>query len=432
MAKCSFFWLLVFIFNPASAQTDSISGYLKANCLDITSGIRKNVLFYAGFLENQYFLFGETHGSAWPQRTDSSLFTFLHGQAGVRHYIAEVDAIKAHLLNQYLQTGNEQHLQQVFASWVRDTAQWANREHVEKWKGLRRFYRQLSKRQKFEVVGIDVPQDYSLLPAYLRKLVGEKSWKNHQSLRDSLQQFIDSIPTRTRFISFCKSLLPVLVKDSVVFQKYLGGRYLSFRHFVTSFTHLNAGLNRDAVMARNFQNAVQLFGWQQKKMYGFLGFFHTLQSGYNNTVPFAAWLKQMGMGKIVSLQMYALDSETALPYVSGLRAVMPRSYAERMLKEHSFFPQDGRYLPYPLSNDAPMMAVDGIALLKAQSQPNSITLFKLSGTATLFKQTALLSEIKGIQPVLRTDKSQTTADAFQYVILFRNSAAAVPLPAEGQ
>lgn len=418
------------MFGPGSAQADSVTNYLKANHLDITSGIRKNSLFDTGFFRNQYFLFGETHGSAWPQRTDSILFTFLHRQAGVRHYIAEVDATKAHLLNQYLQTGNEEHLRQVFASWVRDTAQWANREHIEKWKELRTIYQQLPKRQKFEVVGIDVPQDYGLLPAYLRKLVGEKPWKRHQSLHDSLQQFIDSTPSRARFVSFCKSLLPVLVKDSAAFQKYLGVSHLPFRHLVTSFTHLNAGLNRDAVMARNFQNAVQLFRWQEKKMYGFLGFFHTLQTSYNNNVPFAAWLKQMNMGAVVSLQMYALDSETALPYLSGLRAVMPKAYADRMLQQHPSFPNDGRYLPYSLSNDAPMMAVDGIALLKVASQPNAVTLFKINSTNSPFGKSTLLSEIKGIQPVLRTNKEQTTINAFQYVILFRNSPAAMPLPAQ--
>lgn len=432
MGKYFFAGLLVCIFFQGFTQTDSMTGYVRSNRLDITSGISKNALFDATFLSNQYFLFGETHGSARPQRTDSALFAFLHKQAGVRHYIAEVDAVKAYLLNRYLQTGNEEHLQRVFASWVRDTAQWANQEHFEKWKGLRNFYRQLPKGEKFEVVGIDVPQDYSLLPAYLKPLVSKNPWKNHQALRDSLQQFMDSTPARAQFVPFCKRLLPALVKDSVAFQKYLGNTYIPFRHLVTSFTHLNAGLNRDAVMARNFQNAVQLFQWNGKKMYGFLGFFHTLQAGYNNNTPFAAWLKQMNMGPVVSLQMYALDSETALPNLSGLRAVMPKTYADRMLQDRSSFPQDGRYLPYPLSNDAAMMAVEGIALLKALSEPNSISLFKISGAASPFEQTALLSEIKGIQPVLRTDKRQTAADAFQYVILFRNSPAATPLPLKEQ
>ncbi len=76
-----------------------------------------NALFDEAFYRNQFFLFGENHGSSQLQLYDLALLEHLHERAGVNYYIAEVDFTKAWMLNNYLSDGDTGWLDKVFASW---------------------------------------------------------------------------------------------------------------------------------------------------------------------------------------------------------------------------------------------------------------------------------------------------------------------------
>lgn len=103
-------------------------------------------------------------------------------------------------------------------------------------------------------------------------------------------------------------------------------------------------------------------------MYGFLGLHHCLQTSYNNSEPFASLVKksfEKGGKTIRTMIMFALDSETMLPYAGSIKQMMPKEYADKMLSAHPGFSQTGKYLPFQLSNDNPMMIVAGVSDLKA-------------------------------------------------------------------
>ena len=141
------------------SQTD-VATYLSKNknAIQLNDAEKFNFLT-PDFYDNQIYLFGENHGSSQPHDIDFLLFKHLYQKQNVRHYIAEVDQIKAWMLNNFLKDGNENWLTKVFKSWKAEGAQWANQSNWNKYKKLHAFYKSLSQNEKFEIIGIDVIQD---------------------------------------------------------------------------------------------------------------------------------------------------------------------------------------------------------------------------------------------------------------------------------
>lgn len=381
-------------------------------------------------LNNRFVLFGENHGYAAPHTTDVALFTYLNKTAGFRHYIAEVDATKAWMLNRFLADGDTAWLQKVFASWVRDTAQWANVETYNKYRSLQELYKQLPPQKRFSFVGIDVPQDYGLLLEHILALTANVSFGAFSRYVDSLKAVTNGLTyaARKELSDYAKRMLPAATPYTKSLKKSLGKRHNDFMHLLTSFTHLNAGMPRDSVMYRNFKSQSSLNGWQTAKFYGYLGYTHCLQTGYNKMKPFAALLKtHEGLtGKIASLQMVILKSKSMLPNVPMLRAIMPAP--ARSAATQPGFPTDGRYLAFDLNNDNKMiMYSDGIEWLREISKPGSVTVFRLASAGSPFNKSNRLAQVSGAQPLRLTEPKNVTTDAFQYVVLFRGSPAATPL-----
>jgi hypothetical protein len=82
------------------------------------------------------------------------------------------------------------------------------------------------------------------------------------------------------------------------------------------------------------------------------------------------------------------------------------------------------------NSDGPLVFVNGIRDLKAVTQENSITIFKLEGQNSPYRHSPKLAQVKVLIPgqSLTPDPEAGTDDpAFQYVILIRNSKALEPL-----
>jgi hypothetical protein len=418
-----------------SQQSDSsvINSYLRGQ-MEVLN-IEKQLpvqQFDKSVFDNSLFLFGENHGAANPQAVDMLLFKQFYKQAGVRYYIAEIDMVKAWMLNNYLKDGNEQWLQKIFKSWVADTLQWANRSNYLKFQQLRQFYKSLPPKDKFIVLGVDVVQDYSLLREYGSHLLKNKTYKKLQYALDSLLTLTDTIQYSNRKVlgEFARRLLPKLLAEKEGLQKAFATSTPAMLHYVTGLSFISAGMYRDSIMYRNFESIVEKYKLQKSKLYGFLGFYHCLQTGYDKSMPFAALLQHNGSvfaGKTISIQMFALQSKTLLPYVGQLKQMMPEAYVSKLRSENADFINSKKYVPYDLSNDAQMMYVNGIANLKQVTASNTTTLFRLTAPGSPFLTNKLLGEVSGFQSIKFTKSESKTTDAFQYVILFRDSKAGVPI-----
>ncbi len=339
-------------------QTNSEKEFINKNKAVVTATAIDNALFDKAFFDNRLFLFGENHGSSLPQSVDLGLFKLLYKKAGVRFYVAEVDATKAWMLNQYMKDGNSNWLNKVFASWVKENAQWANKEYYQKYERMRTFYLQLPATEKFTILGVDVPQDYSQLKEQMNAIIKFTSFEKWQPQIDSFRNILDTATYENRKViaQFSKQFLPEIIANQVFFSKKLTTNFLEFKHLITSFTHLSPTIKRDSAMFRNLKSQLAIFKLASKKMYGFLGFYHCLQANYEGSKPLACQMKEQGLfgGKIVSVQMLAIDSKTMLPYSGSIKQIMPKQYAQKLIDEEPGFPKDGRYLPYGLSNDNQM------------------------------------------------------------------------------
>jgi hypothetical protein len=380
----------------------------------------------SSFYENQLFLFGENHGASQPHEVDFSLFKNLYYKANVRHYIAEVDVIKAWMLNQYLKDGNEDWLNKVFQSWRAEGAQWANKSNWKKYQQLHSFYKALPKKEKFSIVGIDVTQDYSLVKNYFSYFFPKAS-----STIASVNHFItvsDTIQYKNRRIvgELARNMITEM-QTNPAFKKELKKKYAEFELLMKTSGYVGNKMHRDSIMYRTFQDMSSYHQLNNKKLYGFLGFYHTLQVSYDERNPFAACLKNNQQEfAIASIQMFAIQSKVLLPYNDDVKKMMPIAYVEKLRSEHPDFLNSKKYVPYELSNDQPMMKVDGIEDVKKITTDSSVTFFSLNNANTPFTTGKKLAEVTGFQTVKMTNKNDYTTKAFQYIILFRKSPAGIP------
>jgi hypothetical protein len=274
-------------------------------------------------------------------------------------------------------------------------------------------------------------QDYRLLARHFTFLSINAKQKLIPAV-DSLRQITDTVTYKGRGAlgQYARKALADMQKRPAFYARYYGKRLTPLRHLITSFSFLGAGMYRDSVMFRNFESQVNLYGLAQQKTYGFLGFFHTLQVAYDGRLPFAAQLQQNQTpfrDKTVSIQMFALNSGVMLPYMSTIKKMMPASYVEKLRKDNAYFPATDRYIPYQLSNDDNMMLVAGINRLKMVTQPNSTILLRLNAAGSPYTTSRDLMTVTGFQSITPSSKTSTTTQAFQYVLLFRDSKAALPL-----
>ncbi|RYY55556.1 MAG: hypothetical protein EOO09_10085 [Chitinophagaceae bacterium] len=426
------FLLLSTLYSFAQPDSTTVMDYLRVNNETLDPGSAKTpVLFDGDFYEQQLFLFGETHGSAEPHSVDIYLFKILYAKAGVRNYIAEVDDTKAWMLNSYLEDGKEEWLKKVFASWIRDTAQWASQENFNKYRELRKFYQSLPATGKFRIIGIDLTQDYSLLKEHLAWILAQSKPVKGAMYVDTLKQMVDTITAsgRRELAGFSRRFLGQL-SQNMRLAGTTGKNHKQFLHLLRSFSFVEKGVTRDSILYQNFVDYVEGYDIPDEKFYGLLGYFHCLTAGFNKVPTFASLLQSSSdtfSGKIRTMVMQASSGKMMLPLTAQLKMVMPRVVIEKALRSDPVY-ADGRYIPYDLSNDQPMMMIKGVEYLKRFSEPKGITLFRLNAAGSPYAAGKLSAEVSGFQTLKFTDPGAVTTDAFSYILFFRDAHACTPLP----
>lgn len=409
-----------------------IDSFIKNNHSDFFKELETRKLLDQGFFNSQYIFFGEIHGFAKPQEADIALIKMLNKEASVKYYIAEVDDVKAWMLNNYLSDGDETWLKKVFKSWVRDTAQWGNREYYDKFIKLRDYQKTLPEHLKIKVVGIDQIQDYSLVPEYLDAIAKDKKTGDYKA---SIDAIINSSAANNEkeLKEKAGALLLALSKDDKKAKKAFKDIYPAFKLHIQNLTY--TGDHRDSAMCSNLMNYTKVYGLENAKMYGFLGMFHCLQARYNADEPFAYLLKQQlkDKSRITSIIGFYNDATIMVPYTAQMKAYIPQAYAEMLYQGFPEFAKTKKYLPLPYSNneDNPMMEkISSIEVLEQYSKPKSTELFKLTGDHSPFNSGKTFAEVKGGMGLTMSNQQDHTTDAFQYLVLFRNIPPATPLKME--
>ena len=371
------------------------------------------------FYDNQLFLLGETHGFKNAQVVDLALLKHLYRRIGVRHYIAEVDPTKAYYINQYFQTGQDSTLRLVFASWIAETMQWANTDFFRKIQAIRTYNQTLPAKKRIRFVGIDEVQDHPLVARQLTELTENKLLTTDSPRLDSLVTLLRLVPKKPDSLAAQVALnwLAQINNHPADYRKWPAETLTELRATLQTLAYRKTIRSREKTIFATFRDALSRYNLTNKKLYGFWGVAHVWQA------PLAdGRLKFAGMIQASDLPMKGKTVSVTCSYVDSFMMV-PSQYLP------PFWQEKGKAYSRvnKFNSNGPMMTVSGTDELIKQSQPNTITLFKLPGTAAgKAPITATYSPFMPAEQRLNFDPKRPTTDYFQYIVLIRNSEMTEP------
>ncbi|MBD2755242.1 CPBP family glutamic-type intramembrane protease [Spirosoma validum] len=407
--------LVVILFGgySAFAQSDSLT-YGAIPKEEIVPGKADNFrIFDEAFYQNQLFLLGESHGVQKPQEIDFELLKHLNQKAGIRYYIAEVDATKAFYMNQYLQTGDDATLLKVFRSWIDEKAQWANKDFIRKIQKIRALNQTLPKNRQIQFVGIDRIQDKPLAAERLTQLIaGQKLAKSIRPLADSLAKKLTQSGPDSVAATIALTWLNDWQRNEGMYRKTLGSNAEALRDLLINVGYLKTIRSRETTIFTNFKTILPSLN--NEKLYGFWGFFHVLQSPpLKSTKPFACLVKESGI-KVVSITCSYLDCYSMLP-----TTFLPPFWQDK----GKTYTRLNKF-----NNDSELMHSEGIEAMRAATRPNSLTLFALDRAGSFARQMPIRIKYSPFMPQkIEFDPQRPMTDYFQYIVLVRDSDMTEPI-----
>ncbi len=407
-------WIFAFflVYGSVYAQENMYVDYLKNNetQLDL-NGINQWKLLKTDAEQNQFILLGESHGAQDAQLIDFSLLKYLNKTIGTKNYIAELDYAQSSSINEYLKTGNETILKNVFRYWVKKNAQWGNSDFYNKIIKIRALNSTLPKTQQITFSGIDKVQDFNLYFKLIDKFLGNK----RNPMLDSLRQIVrtDFIDSEIGKISgFAKNYIDRIEKNKTEFKQLFGEKLPVFEYLIRNLSYSStkiSGVNRPEAMFRNYKQLYSILHLENEKLYGMWGFFHSHQ------VPVEFY------GEDFASKLVSSSHPSATKIISIVCLPIDSKYNEWDSKSQTWQKKSFSY------DDKSLLQVDGIEDLKYLTNTYTTTLFKINGLNSPFSKTGRL--FNGISPQGKLVGDFKLRDyAYQYVILMRNSDWLNPLP----
>jgi len=407
-------WIFAFflVYGSVYGQENKYLDYLKNNkaVLDLTSTNRWELL-KTDAEQNQFIILGESHGAQDAQLIDFSLLKYLNKTVGTKNYIAELDYAQSSSINEYLRTGNETVLKRVFRNWVKKNAQWGNSDFYNKIVKIRGLNKTLPKAQQITFSGIDKVQDFDLYFKLIDKLMGDK--KN--PILDSLRQIVRSDFINSEIVNisvFAKTYVGKIEKNKIEFEQIFGKKLPIFEYLIQNLSYSStekSGVNRPEAMFRNYKQLYSILHFENEKLYGMWGFFHSHQ------VPVQFY------GEDFASKLVSSAHTSAKKVISIVCLPIDSKYNEWDSKTQTWKKKSFSY------DDKSLLQVDGIEDLKDLTTTNSTTLFKINGLNSPFSKTGRLFNATSPQGKLTGD-FKLRDYAYQYVILMRNSDWLNPLP----
>jgi hypothetical protein len=364
-----------------------ISTYLQANrqALDLAD-LRPTLLDLAG---KRVILLGEEHGLATMEELDLAMLRYLHRAAGVRVYVGEFGYAMGHMLNRYLDSGDETVLARVIGE-ARRTMSWT-KERRAFFVKLREWNQTLAPGERVRFAGVDIEHQHRLALRYLDDLAWQRS-KARPEIREMVArlEWMASEPLSQAAAQNIRQLAASVAAHREAYAELVGGRFVDFELVAENLARTvdyydyhgkpQAFAIRERAIYENFRKVYARMGggvW-----YGRWGAFHIYQRRTENLDRFAALLngaESPVAGKVVSI--YPLYW-----------------HAEGMGQD---------YKPRTFTTDATTSLPFASAAL-----PDHITLFRLDGTDSPFRQ-----RVPGF-----LQGEGMPSDLAQYVALIRNAA----------
>jgi hypothetical protein len=342
---------------------------------------------------------GEAHGIAENEALDLALLKHLHKTAGVRYYMAEAGYAASRLVNEYVQTGDEQLLRDVYAG-LKGTLAW-NREQFEFWRKVRAWNQALPEVERVQVIGLDVEHQYQTGVAYLQRLLPPTP--PPQSISPTVSALIALVIENPHDADAVNGVATALLQDVEArradYAAYLGDRLfdveMTARGLRNRFEYYAMDDNNDSLNARDrmiYESFLQVYDhFPPGGYYGKWGMDHAYQR------PRAAVNR-------VAVLMNGMDSP-----VAGNVLTLVAFYRNCS----SLGTRNGEYISVPCAPDETLVKP------LAQAAAGDVTLFRLDGQGSPFERDLYL--------VNNATGGGVTTDYFQAAILFKNASAASAL-----
>lgn len=344
--------------------------------------------------ENRLIMVGEIHGFEEPQKFDYELFTHLHSNHNVKQYYAELDYVQALLLNQYLESGDENLLKDALRIWAVPQGR-NNKDYNDKYRKFHQYYKQLSKQDKFKFIGVDKLQDVNLTLNYLN------------SLNESTEVEINKTP----------DLEAILIQIGQLDSIYSNSpdTLFTLTHIKNNLKHYAEKTNREKVMFENFYTLYKQTDDGISKAYGYFGLFHVFQYQVNGKQPLASQIRISDLGlenKILSMNFLMVDSYMIMPSIQ-----LPE-----------FMRDNGKYTKMPISSDEMLfMYIYGIKDFKRMTQENHKSLVKMNAENSPYATSNRLNKTIQLLPVAQKFEFNEKGKPYvQYTLFVRNSDWAEP------
>ncbi len=342
---------------------------------------------------SKLILVGEIHGFKTPTVFDVDLFSHLNKNHGVRHYIAEVDFLQARLLNQFLKDGDNAKLEKALAKWAVFQGR-NNLDYYAKYYRLQRLYTEAAGENKFEFIGVDQLQDFTLLAEFINDL-------------DSSQTFSEN---------FTNEEWSSTIEKMINSQLYSGDTLQALKHIKSNLHHLSDKIGREETMFRNFRDLYEEKSLRSQKVYGYFGLYHVFQYNVNGKSPLAAKIRTSNLnldGKITSFNFLMNDSYMVMPSNQ-----LPEFMQTGPINSKMEISADNLLFMY----------LYGIKDFKRTTEPNTQSIIKLNNLDSPYGNSSRMIKAYQLLPV--TDLMEMTEpgkEYAQYTVFVRNSDWAEPM-----
>lgn len=401
--------ILCFIYSFSLKTYDKYSGketlqYWKEN-RNLFESVNKNQNLSFNNLDdyltkNDLILLGEFHGIKETINIDVNLIKYLNHKVGMKIHLAEIDFSQAYFLNQYLKSGDEMLIDYVLNSWIIYHGH-HNKEYKNKWIEIYNLNQSNSPNLQIQVYGIDKIQNLKLTQNHLKILLKKLHISSDFPNEDAV------------FLDWAKEKLPKIISNATIENNDIVKDILFIQKNLVDYNTVS----RENTMFSNFKYLYERYNFKGEKIYGYFGEAHVLQKEMGEKKDFGALIKE---DKYFNDKTYTIISRYLDSHMSAPSKFLPfflRSGNEHTKSEISC---DNTFLLYH----------SGISELKQLTKNNTNTFFDINQVNSpyrkskrLIKSFGLFSLISGMEI---TDKTSSTSDYAQGLILIRNSDWAQP------
>lgn len=353
--------------------------------------------------DKEIFFTAENHAIKANSELELKFLKYFKEKADINYYLMELSYSDSCFLNQYLKTGDESILEEMYKP-LKGTFAW-NKQGYEYWNKVYEYNKTLPDDKKIKIVGIDIEHQSVNALKYMNSVLPNK--KVPDEIKSNIEEFnsiinsgyLDENRADERLYKFCSELKSSMETNKNVYEQYLEDNFFGFQlaneNIINRIDIVSSEEDFNEIRDKKiYENFIKVYNHLPKgKYYGQWGLNHVFQREQGGV----SWLAASMNGNDSPVK----DKVLSIIYLYKNCMYMNR---EDYSKEHIDSYKSADFNKYFIE---------------------PITLFKLKGENSPFENSLIwpMNPYHTGQPA----KDGATTDYFQYIVVVVNSTATEPL-----